>query len=58
MVSQFLKLLNKPLASCCFTNLDFLFLQTLHFDCISNPLFFVFNILGSILSVFFLHLTQ
>ena len=35
------KLLNKPFASCSFTNLDFLIPQTEHFGCITNLLFFV-----------------
>ena len=52
------KLLNKPFASCYFTNLGFLFLQLLHFHCISNLLFFVLNIFGSIFSVPFLHFKQ
>ena len=40
------KLLNKPFASCSFTNLDFLIPRTEHFDYISNLLFFVLTILG------------
>ena len=49
------KLLNKPFAFCSFKNLDFLTPQTEHFDCITNLLFFVLTILGSIFSAFFLH---
>ena len=54
----FTQLLNKPLASYSFTNLDFLIPQTGHFDCIINLLFFVLTIFGSIFSISFLHFTQ
>ena len=52
------KLLNKPFASYSFTNLDFLVPQAEHFDYITNLLFFVLNIFGSIFSVYFLRFTQ
>ena len=57
------KLLNKPFASCSFnrvalTNLDLLILQAKHFDCITNLLFFVLTIFGSIFFVSFLHFMQ
>ena len=52
------KLLNKPFASCSFTNPDFLFSQLLHCDCISDMLFFVLSNSGSIFSVSFLHFKQ
>ena len=52
------KLLNKPFASCSFKNLGFLTPQTEHFDCITNLLFLVLTIFGSIFSVSFLHFTQ
>ena len=52
------KLLNKPFASCSFTNLDFLIPQTKHFHSITNLLFFVLTIFGSIFSVSFLHFTK
>ena len=47
------KLLNKPLASCSFTNLDFLIPQTEHFDCIISLLSFVLKIFEFRFSVFF-----
>ena len=52
------KLLNKPFASCSFKNLDFLIPQIEHFGCITNLLFFVLTIFGSIFSVSFLHYRQ
>ena len=48
----------KPFASCSFKNLDFLIPQTEHFYCITNLLFFVLTIFGSIISVSFLYFTQ
>ena len=53
-----LKLLNKPFASCSFTNFIFLIPQIEHFHCITHLLFFVLTILGSIISVSFLHFMQ
>ena len=38
------KLLNSPFGSCFFTNLNFLFLQSAHFDCIINLPLFVLKI--------------
>ena len=52
------ELLNKPFASCSFTNLDFSIPQIEHFDCITNLLFFVVTIFWSIFSVSFLHFTH
>ena len=54
----FSKLLNKPFASCSFTNLDFLILQAKHYNCVINLLFFVLTVFGSTFSVSFLHFTQ
>ena len=36
------KLLNKPFASCSFTNLDFLIQQAEYFDCITNLFFYYY----------------
>ena len=52
------KLLNKPFASCSFTNLDFLIPHTAHFDYIINLLFFVLEIFEFTFSVYFLHFAQ
>ena len=41
------KLLNKPFASCSFTNLDFLIQQAEYFDCITNLFFFIIIIFCS-----------
>ena len=52
------KLLNNPLASCVLLNLDFLLPHIVHFDNIIVLPLLVFEILGFMLSVFFLHFKQ
>ena len=52
------KLLNKPFAPCCFSNLDFLSPHVRHFYCIINLPFFALKTFGFRFSVFFLKLTQ
>ena len=52
------KLLNNPLASCSFINLDFVLPHTAHFDDIIVLPFLVFNTFRSIFSVLFLHFKQ
>ena len=46
------KLLSNPFVSCSFTNLDFLFPHSVHFDCIIKLPFFVLKIFEFKLSVF------
>ena len=48
-----LKFLNKPFASCCFTNLDFLNPHSSHVEFIINLPIFVLNIFEFKFSVFF-----
>ena len=52
------KLLNDPLASCVLLNLDFLLPHIVHFDNIIVLPLLVFETLGFMLSVFFLHFKQ
>ena len=52
------KLLKNPFASCSFTNLDFLFPHSVHFDCIINVPFFVSKIFESKFIVFPPHFMQ
>ena len=47
------KLLNKPFASCFFTNLDFLIRQTGRFDCIISVIFCSNHFCVNIFSIFF-----
>ena len=47
------KLLSNPFASLPFTNLDFLFQRSVHFDCIINPPFFVLKVFKFKFLVFF-----
>ena len=52
------KLFNNPSASCSFINLDFLLLQTTHFDDKANLPVLVFIIFASLIFAFFLHFKQ
>ena len=51
-------LLNNPFASCFLMNLDFLLPHIAHFDNIIVPPLLVFETLGFMFSVYFLHLNN